>query len=48
MAQSDFQSVNLKSQMKDYQAKPVVSHKIVLVGDVAVGKTCISIRYQSG
>ena len=34
--------------MKDYQAKPVVSHKIVLVGDVAVGKTCISIRYQSG
>ena len=33
---------------KEFSGKPVVSHKVVLVGDVAVGKTAISIRYQSG
>ena len=47
MQQEQFQSVNLHSQAKNLSSKPVVSHKIVLVGDVAVGKTCISIRYQS-
>ena len=28
--------------------KPTVTHKIVLLGDMGVGKTCISNRYYSG
>ena len=28
--------------------KPVFNHKIVLLGDMGVGKTCICQRYYSG
>ena len=28
--------------------KPMINHKIVLLGDMGVGKTCISNRYYSG
>jgi len=28
--------------------KPTVTHKIVLLGDMGVGKTCITNRYYSG
>ena len=28
--------------------KPMVNHKIVLLGDMGVGKTCICNRYYSG
>ncbi len=28
--------------------KPTVTHKLVLLGDMGVGKTCISVRYYSG
>ena len=42
-------TVNLRSQMgvKD-SGKPSVTHKIVVLGDMGVGKTCISWRYYSG
>ena len=30
------------------ETKSVVSHKIVLLGDMGVGKTCICNRYHSG
>ena len=44
--QGEFTSVPLKSGLsKDYSSsKPVYNHKIVLLGDMGVGKTCISSR----
>ena len=43
-AQGEFQSVSLRSSSNNYSGKNVYSHKIVLLGDMGVGKTCISIR----
>ena len=34
----------LRSAMNNYTGKNVYHHKIVLLGDMGVGKTCISIR----
>lgn len=34
----------LRSSMNNYTGKSVFHHKIVLLGDMGVGKTCISIR----
>lgn len=50
MADADFQNVPLRSAMgtQGGSNKPTVTHKIVLLGDMGVGKTCISIRYYSG
>ena len=33
-----------RSAMNNYSGKNVYHHKIVLLGDMGVGKTCISIR----
>ena len=46
----DFQNVPLRSSMNhaDATGKPTVTHKIVLLGDMGVGKTAISIRYYAG
>ena len=41
----------LKAQLLTQQKhveKPSITHKIVLLGDMGVGKTSISIRYYSG
>ena len=50
--QSSFQNVPLRSAMNtpgaSASAKPTVTHKLVLLGDMGVGKTCISVRYYSG
>ena len=44
-----FTTVNLRSQMGSQDpSKPSVTHKIVVLGDMGVGKTCISWRYYSG
>ena len=51
MAEESFTSVPLRSQMNSSEyasSKPTVTHKIVLLGDMGVGKTCISYRYYSG
>ena len=42
--QGEFTSVPLKSAYNNYSNKPTYNHKIVLLGDMGVGKTCISIR----
>ena len=42
--QGEFSTVPLKSASNNYSGKPVFNHKIVLLGDMGVGKTCISIR----
>lgn len=34
----------LRSSLNNYTGKNVYHHKIVLLGDMGVGKTCISIR----
>ena len=34
--------------MNSMSNKPTVTHKIVLLGDMGVGKTCISNRYYKG
>ena len=42
----EFESYNeapMRSAMNGYTGKPTVNHKIVLLGDMGVGKTCISI-----
>jgi GTPase SAR1 family protein len=42
--ENEFQSVQLKAQTNGYTGKATVNHKIVLLGDMGVGKTCMSIR----
>ena len=42
--QSEYSNVPLRSSMNNYTAKDTYHHKIVLLGDMGVGKTCISIR----
>ncbi len=37
-------SAPVRSSMNNYTGKNVYHHKIVLLGDMGVGKTCISIR----
>ena len=45
----NFSNVPLRSSMREYDSnKPTVTHKIVLLGDMGVGKTCISNRYYAG
>ena len=48
--QGEFNNVPLRSSMNAAGdlGKSTVTHKIVLLGDMGVGKTCISIRYYSG
>ena len=49
--QGKFSNVPLRSSMNasNYDSnKPMVTHKIVLLGDMGVGKTCISNRYYKG
>ena len=45
-----FSNVPLRSSMNASGGsnKPTVTHKIVLLGDMGVGKTCISNRYYKG
>ena len=45
-----FSTVPLRSSMNasGQSNKPTVTHKIVLLGDMGVGKTCISNRYYKG
>ncbi len=42
------QEAPMRSAMNGYSGKPTVNHKIVLLGDMGVGKTCISIQYAYG
>ena len=40
----EYSNVPLRSSMNNYTGKDTYHHKIVLLGDMGVGKTCISIR----
>ena len=40
----EYSSAPVRSSMNNYTGKNVYHHKIVLLGDMGVGKTCISIR----
>ena len=42
--QGEYNNQPLRSSMNNYTGKNVYHHKIVLLGDMGVGKTCISIR----
>ena len=37
-------SAPMRSAMNNYTGKETYHHKIVILGDMGVGKTCISIR----
>jgi GTPase SAR1 family protein len=40
----EYSSAPVRSSMNNYTGKNTYHHKIVLLGDMGVGKTCISIR----